>query len=119
MCAYTDVLWVDGADVTTCVPTFIATLVHGSVRDGCFLECGGTPPFLPRPLDIVGTARAVIFGTFFFFFTAAKNCANFPLLSATATEWEHKPIDFQFGQLVSHVKPPPFTGVTICGVLLL
>jgi len=78
-------------------------------------ERGATPPLRPLPLGIVVVVRCVRLGIFFFFCTQLSKPCNFPCNSATATTWEHNPIDFQLGQFWSQLYPPALVGVTICG----
>ena len=75
--------------------TFISILVTGCLG---FCTRGGTPPFRPLPFGMSVVKKLVTLGVFFFDDRKGWNC---PLVSATATEWEQIPSDFQFGQLES------------------
>ena len=98
-----DVALLDALDISILVVT------------GCFgfRTSGGTPPFRPLPFGMFEVKRLVTLGVFFFF--DDRKSWSCPLVSATATEWEQIPSDFQFGQLESQLKSPFFLGVTMCG----
>ena len=81
----------------------------------CFL--GFSLPFLPLPFGIVASANFDRFGHLLAFLNHATNSGSLLHNSAAATECAHMFNAFQFGQLPSQAKAPPFLGTTRCGFL--
>ena len=81
------------------------------VDPGCFClrTRGDAPPLHPLPFGMLLVKKLLKLGFFFF---VDKNFLSFPLVSATATEWEQMPMDFQLGHAESQLKSPFFFGVT-------